>query len=254
MNSMEDVKQQQILYGKNPVTELLKSGAGVDTVFLSDSMAPPQASYYMALAKQAGAVVKKVHPAKLQQLTGTDTHQGVAAFASLMEYAGLEDILKAAEAKNEPPFIVLADGVEDPHNLGAIIRSALLCGAHGIVVPKRGGAAVTGTVMKSSAGAAARLPIARVANIGETIRKLKDRNIFVYCADMDGVPLSKSNLTGPVALVMGSEGAGVSQLVKKLCDGVVSLDMVKTAGGVDSFNVSVAAGILLYEIHRQRSL
>ena len=250
---MEGKQQsQEIVYGKNPVVELLKSGAGVDTVFVSEGMAPAQASYYTALAKQAGAVVKRVHANKLKQLCGTETHQGVAAWASLMEYATLEDILARSAEKGEPPFIVLADGVEDPHNLGAIIRSALLCGAHGVVVPKRGGAAVTATVMKSSAGAAATLPVARVANIAETVRRLKEKNVFVYCADMDGVSLAKNNLTGPIALVMGSEGAGVSALVKKLCDGVVSLEMAKDAGGVDSFNVSVAAGIILYEIHRQR--
>lgn len=142
--------------------------------------------------------------------------------------------------------------MEDPHNLGAIIRSALLCGADGVVIPKRGGAAITPTVMKASAGAAARLPVARVANIGETVRRLKEQNVFVYCADMDGVPLYKNNLTGPIALVMGSEGSGVSALVKKLCDGVISLPMAARGTGVDSFNVSVAAGIILYEIQHQR--
>ena len=129
----------------------------------------------------------------------------------------------------------------------------MLCGAHGIVIPKRGGASVTPTVIKSSAGAAERLPVARVANIGETIRRLKEQGVFVYCADMDGVSLRKNNLTGPIALVLGSEGSGVSQLVKKLCDGVVSLDMTAQGTGVDSFNVSVAAGIILYEIQSQRA-
>ena len=148
---------------------------------------------------------------------------------------------------------MLSDGIEDPHNLGAVMRSALLCGAHGIVIPKRGGASVTPTVIKSSAGAAERLPVARVANIGETIRRLKEQGVFVYCADMDGVPLRKNNLTGPIALVIGSEGSGVSQLVKKLCDGVVRLDMAAEGTGVDSFNVSVAAGIILYEIQSQRA-
>ena len=165
----------------------------------------------------------------------------------------VEDLLNVAREKGEPPFLVLSDGIEDPHNLGAVMRSALLCGAHGIVIPKRGGASVTPTVIKSSAGAAERLPVARVANIGETIRRLKDQGVFVYCADMDGVPLRKNNLTGPIALVLGSEGSGVSQLVKKLCDGVVRLDMAAQGTGVDSFNVSVAAGIILYEIQSQRA-
>ena len=236
----EQTRNESLVYGKNPVTELLKSGSGVDTVLISESMAPAVAAYYTALAKEAGAAVKRVNPNKLRLMTGTESHQGVAAFA-------------AAKAKGEPPFLVLSDGIEDPHNLGAVMRSALLCGAHGIVIPKRGGASVTPTVIKSSAGAAERLPVARVANIGETIRRLKEQGVFVYCADMDGVPLRKNNLTGPIALVLGSEGSGVSQLVKKLCDGVVRLDMAAQGTGVDSYNVSVAAGIILYEIQSQRA-
>ena len=204
-------KNESLVYGKNPVTELLKSGSGVDTVLLAEGMAPAVAAYFTAMAKEAGATVKRVHPNKLRLMTGTESH------------------------------------------LGAVMRSALLCGAHGIVIPKRGGASVTPTVIKSSAGAAERLPVARVANIGETIRRLKDQGVFVYCADMDGVPLRKNNLTGPIALVLGSEGSGVSQLVKKLCDGVVRLDMAAQGTGVDSFNVSVAAGIILYEIQSQRA-
>ena len=236
-------RNESLVYGKNPVTELLKSGSGVDTVLLAEGMAPAVAAYYTAMAKEAGATVKRVHPNKLRLMTGTESHQGVAAFASEIEYATVEDLLAAAKEKGEPPFLVLSDGIEDPHNLGAVMRSALLCGAHGIVIPKRGGASVTPTVIKSSAGAAERLPVARVANIG----------VFVYCADMDGVSLRKNNLTGPIALVLGSEGSGVSQLVKKLCDGVVSLDMTAQGTGVDSFNVSVAAGIILYEIQSQRA-
>lgn len=244
---------ERLVYGKNPVAELLKSGAGVDTVLLAEGMAPAVASYYTALAKEAGATVKRVHPNKLRQLSGTESHQGVAAFASEIAYAEVDDLLAAARAKGEPPFLVISDGIEDPHNLGAVIRSALLCGAHGIVIPKRGGASVTPTVIKASAGAAERLPVARVVNIGETIRRLKDQGVFVYCADMDGVSLRKNNLTGPIALVLGSEGSGVSQLVKKLCDGVLRLDMAAPGTGVDSFNVSVAAGIILYEIQAQRA-
>ena len=234
-------RNESLVYGKNPVTELLKSGSGVDTVLLAEGMAPAVAAYYTAMAKEAGATVKRVHPNKLRLMTGTESHQGVAAFASEIEYATVEDLLAAAKEKGEPPFLVLSDGIEDPHNLGAVMRSALLC------------ASVTPTVIKSSAGAAERLPVARVANIGETIRRLKEQGVFVYCADMDGVSLRKNNLTGPIALVLGSEGSGVSQLVKKLCDGVVSLDMTAQGIGVDSFNVSVAAGIILYEIQSQRA-
>lgn len=243
----------QLVYGKNPVAELLKSGAGVDTVFLADTLPPQVAAYYGALAKQAGAVAKQVHAAKLRGMCGTDSHQGVAAFASAVEYASLDQLLELAKEKGEPPFLVLCDGVEDPHNLGAILRSALLCGAHGVVIPRRGGVGVTGTVMKASAGAAARIPVARVPNLAQAVRELKEQNIFVYCADMGGAPLERTDLTGAVAVVMGSEGSGPSALVKKLCDGVVSLDMAARDTGVDSYNVSVAAGILLYDIMRRRA-
>ena len=151
-------RNESLVYGKNPVTELLKSGSGVDTVLLAEGMAPAVAAYYTAMAKEAGATVKRVHPNKLRLMTGTESHQGVAAFASEIEYATVEDLLAAAQEKGEPPFLVLSDGIEDPHNLGAVMRSALLCGAHGIVIPKRGGASVTPTVIKSSAGAAECLP------------------------------------------------------------------------------------------------
>lgn len=241
------------IYGKNAVAELLKSGAGADTVYIQDTMAPREAAYYTALAKQAGAVAKRVRAQKLDAMCGTQSHQGVAARTASISYAQLPDILAAAAAAGQPPLLVLCDGVEDPHNLGAIVRTALLCGAHGVVIPKRGGAAVTPTVMKASAGAAARLPVARVANIGECIRRLKEQGVFVYCADMGGTPLEQQNLTGPVALVLGSEGKGPSRLVKSLCDGVVSLSMAARGTGVDSFNVSVAAGIVLYEIMRRRA-
>ena len=250
-SSQEAQQNTALVYGKNPVAELLKSGGTVDTVFIQDGL--QSAGYFAALAKQAGAVVKNVHAAKLRAMCGTEAHQGVAAWAASIEYVLLEDILAAAAAKGQAPFLVLCDGVEDPHNLGAIMRSAFLCGAHGLVIPKRGGASVTPTVMKSSAGAATHLPVAKVANIGETIRRLKNQNVFVYCADMDGAPLHRHNLTGAVALVAGSEGKGVSPLVKSLCDGVVSLPMVNAGSGVDSFNVSVATGIILYEIMRQRT-
>ena len=250
----QDVQpSERLVYGKNPVAELLKSGSGVDTVMLAEGMAPAVASYYTALAKEAGATVKRVHPNKLRLLTGTESHQGVAAFASEIAYVEVDDILEAARQKGQPPFLVISDGIEDPHNLGAVMRSALLCGAHGIVIPKRGGASVTPTVIKSSAGAAERLPVARVVNISETIRHLKEEGVFVYCADMDGVSLRKNNLTGPIALVLGSEGSGVSQLVKKRCDGALRLEMAAPGTGVDSFNVSVAAGIILYEIQAQRA-
>lgn len=251
---MQEVTDNLPVYGKNAVVELLKSGAQVDTLWVSTSLDPKTAGYYVALAKNAGAVVKPVPSEKLEKLCGTASHQGVAAFAAHIEYATIEELLQKAAAAGAPPFLLVADGVEDPHNLGALLRTALLCGAHGAIIPKRGAAAVTPVVMKASAGAAAQLPVARVANIGEAVRKLKKNNVFVYCADMAGPPAMGQNLTGAIALVMGSEGKGVSPLVKKLCDGALSLPMAQTGTGVDSFNVSVAGGILMYEIGRQRGV
>ena len=194
-----------LVWGKNAVTELLKSGGAVDTVYLTDTMPQAVAGYYTALSKESGAVVKRVPANKLQKMCGTPDHQGVAARAAEVEYKSLDELFSAAQEKGEPPFLVLCDGVEDPHNLGAIVRSAYLCGAHGVVIPKRGGVGVTGTVMKASAGAAARLPIARGA------------------------------------------------LTRKLCDAAVTLEMAPgQATGVDSYNVSVAAGILCYDVMRRR--
>ena len=242
-----------LVWGKNAVTELLKSGGAVDTVYLTDTMPQAVAGYYTALAKESGAVVKRVPGNKLQKMCGTPDHQGVAARAAEVEYAALDDLFRAAEARGEQPFLVLCDGVEDPHSLGAIVRSAYLCGAHGVVIPKRGGVGVTGTVMKASAGAAARLPIARVSNLAQAIRTIKEHNIFVYCADLGGAPLAKTDLSGPVALVLGSEGGGPGALTRKLCDAAVTLEMAPgQATGVDSYNVSVAAGILCYDVMRRR--
>ena len=185
-------------------------------------------------------MVKRVPGNKLQKMCGTPDHQGVAARAAEVEYAALDDLFRAAEARGEQPFLVLCDGVEDPHNLGAIVRSAYLCGAHGVV-------------MKASAGAAARLPIARVSNLAQAIRTIKEHNIFVYCADLGGAPLAKTDLSGPVALVLGSEGGGPGALTRKLCDAAVTLEMAPgQATGVDSYNVSVAAGILCYDVMRRR--
>ena len=182
-----------LVWGKNAVTELLKSGGAVDTVYLTDAMPQAVAGYYTALSKESGAVVKRVPANKLQKMCGTPDHQGVAARAAEVAYASLDDLFKAAQAKGEPPFLVLCDGVEDPHNLGAIVRSAYLCGAHGVVIPKRGGVGVTGTVMKASAGAAARLPIARVPNLAQAIRTIKEHNIFVYLFSCRELPFIETH-------------------------------------------------------------
>lgn len=251
---MQQPLETQPVYGKNAVAELLKSAVAVDTVWLADSMDLKLAGYLAALAKSNGAVVKNMPVAKLDAVCAGGRHQGVVAFAAQVEYCDLQDLLAAAKEKDEPPFILLADGVQDPHNLGALMRTALLCGVHGVVIPKRGATGVTPVVMKASAGAAAVLPVARVANIGEAVRRLKQAGVFVYCADMAGQPAYRQTLTGPIALVVGDEGKGVAPLVKKLCDGTVALPMAPGRAGVDSFNVSVAGGILMYEIFKQRTV
>ena len=242
-------KNESLVYGKNPVTELLKSGSGVDTVLIAEGMAPAVAAYYTALAKEAGATVKRVHPNKLRLMTGTESHQGVAAFASEIEYVTVEDLMAAAKDKGEAPFLVLSDGIEDPHNLGAIIRTANLAGAHGVILPKRRAAGLTATVVKASAGAIHYTPVAKVTNIVSTIEQLKEKGMWFVCADMDGELMYRQNLTGPIGLVIGNEGKGVSRLVKEHCDFISSIPM---KGDIDSLNASVAAGVLAYEIVRQR--
>ncbi len=246
--------RSDIVYGKNPVTELLKSKSGVDTVYISDSLNESVQNYYIALAKEAGAVVKKVHAQKLKTMCETDNHQGIAALVSNVSYCSVEDILNIAKEKQEDPFIVLCDSIEDPHNLGAIIRSAFLMGAHGVIIPKRNSASITSVVHKASAGASLHLAVSKVSNLAQTVRLLKEKNVFVYCADFKPIPVYKENLKGSIAIVIGNEGKGVQPLIKSLCDGIVSIPMVKTNTEVDSYNASVAAGIIMYEIARQRNL
>ncbi len=247
---MAEYEAQAPVYGKNAVVELLKSGGDVDTVLLSGTMQEKQAAFLIALARKAGAVVKQVPTEKLNTLC-PHSHQGVLAYAAQVEYVAPEDLLQIAQDKGEEPFLLLADGIEDPHNLGALMRSALLCGVHGIIIPKRGAVSVTPTVLKASAGAAAVLPVARVPNLGEAVRKLKRLGVFVWCADMRGGDFHAQELSGPIALVVGAEGKGVSSLIKKTCDGTLCIPMA-AKGGVDSLNVSVAGGILMYDIFRKR--
>ena len=200
------------------------------------------------MAKDQGVPVKDATPQKLAALTGLESHQGVAAVPSAWDYASLEDIYK--KAGDAPLFVVLCDGIEDPHNLGAIIRTAEAAGAHGVIIPKRHSAGLTAAAVKAAAGAAAYLPVVRVPNLPATMEQLrKEKNLWFYCADMDGAPWCQTDFAGPVGLVVGSEGEGVGRLVKESCDFVVSLPML---GQVGSLNASVAAGIVLYEIARQR--
>ena len=239
--------------GRNPVIEAYRSGKTIDKLFVLDGCQDGPVKTITREARKQHTIISYVSKERLDQLSETHHHQGVIAIAAAYDYASVDDILAKAREKGEAPLIFLLDGIEDPHNLGAIVRSAYLCGAHGVVIPKRGGVGVTGTVMKASAGAAARLPIARVSNLAQAIRTIKEHNIFVYCADLGGAPLAKTDLSGPVALVLGSEGGGPGALTRKLCDAAVTLEMAPgQATGVDSYNVSVAAGILCYDVMRRR--
>lgn len=238
---------EQIIYGRNAVSEALLSGKAIDTVYIQKTA--KGLGKIVSMAKDSGAVVKDVSDEKLASLVPDGKHGGVAAVMAAAEYATVEDILKVAEEKNEPPFIIIADEIQDPHNLGAIIRTAEACGAHGVIIPKRRSAGLTATVFKTSAGAANWLKVARVSNLSDTIRELKKKNIWVYGAEADGEPFYKADLSGAVALVIGSEGFGLGRVVRENCDMILSIDMY---GKVNSLNASVSAGILMYEVVRHR--
>lgn len=238
---------EQIIYGRNAVTEALLSGKTVDTVYIQKNA--KGLGKIISLAKDSGAVVKDANDEKLSQLSGGGKHGGVAAVLAAAEYATVDDLLKVAEEKGEPPFLIIADEIQDPHNLGALIRTAEAAGAHGIIIPKRRSAGLTSTVYKTSAGAVNWLKVARVSNLVETINDLKKKNIWVYGAEADGQPFHKADLSGAVALVIGSEGFGLGRLVRESCDMILSIDMY---GKVNSLNASVSGGILMYEVVRHR--
>ncbi len=252
-NQIEETAQtpdSQVIYGRNSVIETLKTVEAADTLYLSGADTDKALGYIVALAKQKGAVIKKVPELKLSKLCASEHHQGVALLCPVCRYCTLDELFENAAQSGEPPLFVVTDGIEDPHNLGAIIRTAECVGAHGVVIPKRGNCAVTSAVHRASAGACSCMKIARVSNLASAIRDMKKRGVFFYCADMDGSPAFQTDLTGPAALVVGSEGFGVSRLVKELCDITVSLPI---RGQINSLNASVAAGVLLYEILRQRT-
>lgn len=233
----------------NAVAELLAGGREIEHVLVANGERTGSIVPLVAKCKKQGVVVKYVDRRKLDAMCNHANHQGIVAVASAHDYVPLETILDRAEEKGEAPFLVLCDGIEDGHNLGAIIRSAEAGGAHGVVIPKRRSVGLNYTVAKTACGALEYLPVARVSNLNQTIELLKKRGVWVYAADMDGTPWCQTNFDGGVALVIGSEGSGVSALVKKNCDAVVSLPM---QGKVNSLNASVAAGILIYEVTRQR--
>ena len=239
----------RIIEGRNAVLEAFRSGKTIDRLLIQDGCQDGPIQSIKREAKKYDTVVDFVRKERLDQLSVTGRHQGVIALAASYEYAEVEDILNAAREKGEAPFIFLLDNIEDPHNLGAIIRTANLAGAHGVIIPKRRAVGLTATVARTSAGALNYTPVARVTNIGTTIDELKKEGIWFVCADMGAEPMYKMNLTGPIGLVIGNEGDGVSRLVKEKCDFTASIPM---KGNIDSLNASVAAGVLAYEIVRQR--
>ena len=235
--------------GRNAVIEALRSEKPVDKLYILDGCQDGPVMTIKRMAKNKDIFVKYVAKERLDQMSDTGHHQGVIAMAAAYEYAEVEDILQKAKDKGEAPFIFILDNIEDPHNLGAIIRTANLAGAHGVIIPKNRAVGLTATVARTSAGALNYTPVARVTNISKTIEELKKEGLWFVCADMGGETMYKLNLTGPIGLVIGNEGEGVSRLVREKCDFVASIPM---KGDIDSLNASVAAGILAYEIVRQR--
>lgn len=239
-----------VLVGRNAVTEALKSGRGINKLWIASGDREGSVAEIAALAKERGIVVQYVERAKIEALAGGHRHQGVLAYVAPVPYAELDDILKAAEEKGEAPFLVLLDELEDPHNLGALLRTADATGVHGILIPKRRSVSLNATVAKTSAGAVEYVPVARIGNIAQTLKKLKEKGFWVAGADMDGEKAYyEADLTGPLVLVVGSEGRGMSRLTKEACDFIVSMPMV---GRINSLNASVAGSILMYESMRQR--
>jgi 23S rRNA (guanosine2251-2'-O)-methyltransferase len=238
-----------IIEGRNAVLEAFRAGKTIDKLFVLDGCQDGPVKSILREAKKTDTIINFVDKERLDRLANSGHHQGVVAQAAAYEYAEVEDILNAAREKGEAPFIFILDEIEDPHNLGAIIRTANLCGAHGVIIPKRRAVGLTATVAKTSAGAVNYTPVAKVTNIAKTIEELKKEGMWFVCADMDGQTMYDLNLTGPIGLVIGNEGAGVSRLVKEKCDFTASIPM---KGDIDSLNASVAAGVLAYEIVRQR--
>ena len=235
--------------GRNAVLEAFRSGKTIDKLFVLDGCKDGPIQTILREAKKHDTLVQFVAKERLEQLSETKKHQGVIAMAAAFSYATVEDILENARKKNEAPFVILLDNIEDPHNLGAIIRTANLAGAHGVIIPKNRAAGLTATVARTSAGALNYTPVAKVTNLAKTIEDLKKEGLWFVCADMGGTTMYDLNLKGPIGLVIGNEGEGVGRLVKEKCDMVASIPM---KGDIDSLNASVAAGVLAYEIVRQR--
>ncbi|MCI8615619.1 23S rRNA (guanosine(2251)-2'-O)-methyltransferase RlmB [Parablautia intestinalis] len=253
---MEDKKQETggaaeefTIEGRNAVTEAFRAGRSIDRVYILDGCQDGPVMTIKREARKQDVPIKYVTKERLDQMSETGKHQGVIASAAAYGYTELEDILRRAKEKDEPPFLILLDSIADPHNLGAIIRTANLAGAHGVVIPKNRAVGLTAVVARTSAGALNYTPVARVTNLAKTIDELKEKGLWFVCADMDGTRMYDLNLKGPIGLVIGSEGEGVGRLVKEKCDMVAAIPM---KGDIDSLNASVAAGVMAYEILRQR--
>lgn len=243
---MEDMnRKDDIIVGRNPVSEALRGGCEIDRILVSKGEKNGAVVGILAKAKKKNIPIKEVDPRKLDYTSGHANHQGIIAFAAVKEYASVDDIFELAESRGEKPFIVVLDEIEDPHNLGAIIRTAECTGVHGIIIPKRRSVGLSFAVSKASAGAVEYVPVARVTNISNTIEELKKRGVWVYGADMNGENYTDCDFSGATALVIGNEGKGISRLVREKCDAIVSLPM---KGKIKSLNASVAAGVLMYAV------
>ena len=243
--------EEYTVEGRNAVIEAIRAGRPIDRLFILDGCNDGPVSTIKREAKKNDIIIKFVDKDRLDAMSTTEHHQGVIAKCAAYEYAQVSDILANAKEKGEDPFIIILDNIEDPHNLGAIIRSANLAGAHGVIIPKNRAVGLTATVARTSAGALNYTPVAKVTNLARTIDDLKKQGIWFACADMDGDVMYDQNLTGPIGLVIGSEGDGVSRLVRQKCDYCVSIPM---KGDIDSLNASVAAGVLMFEIVRQKGV
>lgn len=246
----EKDEKDDIIIGRNAVTEALRSGRTVDSILVARGERSGTLGKIIGECRERGIVVKEADARKLDYLCGHSNHQGIVAFTAVHEYASIEDILALAESRGEKPFVIICDELEDPHNLGAVLRTAEAAGAHGVIVPKRRSASLSYAVGKASAGALEYVPVARVANITAAISELQEKGLWIYGAETGGTPWCEQDYTGAVALIIGSEGQGLGRLVKEKCDFIVTLPM---KGKINSLNASVAAGILMFEAARQRA-
>ncbi len=249
MKSENNERRDDIIVGRNPVSEALRSGRGIDRIIVTKGEKNGAVVGILAKAKKLNIPIKEADVRKLDFLSGHANHQGIIAYTAVKEYSSLDDIFKLADERNEKPFIIVLDEIEDPHNLGAIIRTAECTGVHGVIIPKRRSAGLSFAVSKASAGAVEYVPVARVTNISNTIEELKKRGVWVYGADMNGTNFTECDFSGAAALVIGNEGKGISRLVREKCDEIVSLPM---KGKIKSLNASVAAGVLMYAVSSKK--